>query len=352
MRKVSLIFLVLTFLAAMVGTASAATYYLRAESYTMNMPDGTTVTMWGFAQDTGFEVGDGVLSVPGPVLTVPPGDASLTIYLENNLPVPISIIIPGQSTILAPVTFTDGQGRERVRSFTTETPANNTTAGEYTWTGLKPGTFLYQSGTHPAVQVQMGLYGAMTKVDVAGQAYDGSTTYDKEVVLLYSEVDPALHSAVATGNYGPGLAMTSTIDYHPKYFLVTGSNSISGEITVLTGDRVLVRFLNAGLMTRVPVLLGSYLQLIARDGNLATYFQDRYSLRLTAGKTMDAIILATANETLYVSDRRSYVSLGATSNVALLSASNNNSAVGVLASSLTASQNQASTGSGGGCFIS
>ena len=351
MRKVSLIFLVLAFLAAMVGTASAVTYNLRAESFTMTMPDTSVVTMWGFALDAGAP------SVPGPVLTVLPGDSNLTINLQNNLAVPISIIIPGQATTLTPVTFIDGQFRERVRSFTHQTDAG--AAEVYSWTGLRPGAYLYQSGTHPAVQVQMGLYGAMIKDAATNQAYGGTTGYTKEVVLLYSEVDPALHSAVANNQYGPGLAMTSTVDYSPKYFLVNGDpDSISGTIPVVTNDRVLVRFLNAGLMTRFPVLLGSYLKLIARDGYLINYFQDQYSVRLVAGKTVDAIIEATANKTLSVSDRRAYVSLSATSNVALLSVSNNNSAVGVLAlssptaSQKTTSQNQAGTGSGGGCFIS
>ena len=33
---------------------------------------------------------------------------------------------------------------------------------------IAPGTYLYHSGTHPAVQVQMGLYGALTKNAVDG----------------------------------------------------------------------------------------------------------------------------------------------------------------------------------------
>ena len=40
--------------------------------------------------------------------------------------------------------------------------------------------------------------------------------------MLFSEVDPMLHNAVATGNYGPGQAVTSTMDYDPKYFLLNG----------------------------------------------------------------------------------------------------------------------------------
>ncbi|MHC4868050.1 MAG: hypothetical protein ACYTEX_28595, partial [Planctomycetota bacterium] len=146
--------------AMLAGSATGAEYYLRAEAFTKNLPDSSgvgtvAVPMWGFAQDDSFAgVELQAVSVPGPRLTVPPGDTTLTIHLDNNLSVPISIMIPGQMVGKTPVFFTDGQGRQRVYSFTHETPAGNTTMVDYTWTGLKAGTYLYLSGTHPAVQVQ------------------------------------------------------------------------------------------------------------------------------------------------------------------------------------------------------
>jgi hypothetical protein len=41
-------------------------------------------------------------------------------------------------------------------------------------------------------------------------------------LLFFSEIDPVLHDAVASGNYGEGKAVTSTINYRPRYFLVNG----------------------------------------------------------------------------------------------------------------------------------
>ena len=41
--------------------------------------------------------------------------------------------------------------------------------GIYSWTNMKPGTYLYQSGTHPQVQVQMGLYGGVKKDFATGR---------------------------------------------------------------------------------------------------------------------------------------------------------------------------------------
>ena len=72
----------------------------------------------------------------------------------------------------------------------------------------------------------------------------------------------------------PGLAMTSTVDYAPKYFLVNGQAeyTMTGVVpTIAVGSRVLVRFLNAGLLTRIPELLGASMTLLSEDGNLSPY---------------------------------------------------------------------------------
>src|SRR5512139_1053391 len=147
------------------GSAAAATYDLVAMPFVKAMPDGTSVTMWGYAVDGTAPVP----TAPGPALVVPAGDTSLTVNLRNTLPEPASIVIPGQAmptdalgAALAPVKQdTDGSGRQRMRSFTAEAAAAGGTQS-YSWNNLKPGTYLYHSGTHPQVQVQMGLYGAMT----------------------------------------------------------------------------------------------------------------------------------------------------------------------------------------------
>ena len=208
---------------------------------------------------------DGTWTSPGPMLTVPPADTTLILHLKNNLPEPVSLVIPGQMATMTPVFFTDAQGRSRVRAFAAEAAANGGKA-TYNWINFKPGTYLYQSGSHVAVQVQMGLFGGVKKDAAANQAYTG-IAYDNEGILFLSEIDPALHAAVAGGTYGPNLAMTSTIDYAPKYFLVNGQAeyTMTGVVpTIAVGSRVLVRFLNAGLLTRIPELLGASMTLLQR----------------------------------------------------------------------------------------
>ena len=298
---------------AMASTAPGAEYFLRADTTTKIMPGGQTVVMWGFALDSAFGAEDGQVTVPGPPLTVPPNQRNLIINLDNNLPVPISIVIPGQITTMTPIKFIDTKGRQRIRSFTHETPPNNTEPVVYKWKGIREGTYLYHSGSHPAVQVQMGLYGCLKKdvekpkkIDALGITY-ADVLYDAEVVLCFSEIDPAFHNAVATGNYGPGKAMTSTIDYQPKYFLVNGQPYSSGLLPLPAGnpnDRVLIRFVNAGLETHVPVLQDFYMKVVAEDGYKYQYAKEQYSLILPAQKTKDVIIIPAAAGTYPIYDRR------------------------------------------------
>ncbi len=289
------------------GTAAAVDVYLRAEALSVDMPHPSGVgvvpiAMWGFARDDAFEGAELELAaVPGPQITVPSGDTTLTIHLDNNLTVPISIQIRGQQATMTPVFMADpdGTGRPRVRSFTHETPAGNAAEVTYTWTGMKPGTYLYRSATHVQVQVQMGLYGAaIVESATAGQAYDDpSSAYDHQVVLLYSEIDPALHAAVDSGDYvpfgDPESQMTSTIHYKPKYFLINGAPYTAATAPLAAGsdgDRVLLRFLNAGLRVDSPTLLNGSLSVLAEDGQMYSAARKHHTLGLPPGQTRDAIV--------------------------------------------------------------
>ncbi len=313
--------LALIFIFGLSGISSGAEFWLRAETLTKTMPDANVITMWGFAQCTnGTYASCGPATVPGPRLTVPTGDTVLTINLRNNLTglmvEPVSLVIPGllPATAMTPVKFTDSEGRQRVKSFTPETPADNATTITYSWT-MKPGTYLYESGSHPAVQIQMGLYGAVTRNAAAGQAYGPSTAYNTEALLLFSEIDPLLHGHVAAGTYGtpPPTGITSTVDYEPKYFLINGEPFTPAAIHIpsgTAGQSLLLRFLSAGLKHRVPTIYGMNLSLVAEDGNLYPYPKAQYSLLLSPGKTMDALVTPDRGGEYPVYDRR----LGLTNN--------------------------------------
>ncbi len=281
-------FVVLAALAVAATTAHSAETVidLRAAATTVTMPDGVVVTMWGYA------LGAGAVTVPGPAITVPPGD-TLRINLTNNLTENVSVMIPGQpmpldGTSSSPQVVRNPDGR--MRSFTHETAPGQTAA--YVWPSLKTGSYLYQSATHPAVQLQMGLYGALAHDQASGSAYTG-VPYDRSVTLVYSEIDPALHAAVRDGVYGTA-AYPSTINYKPEYFLINGapySATPPAFPTATTGQRVLLRLMNAGLQTHAPTLLGLYASLVAEDGNLYPHTLDQYCVMLPAGKTIDALVV-------------------------------------------------------------
>ncbi|OFV79498.1 MAG: hypothetical protein A2Y78_06360 [Acidobacteria bacterium RBG_13_68_16] len=299
--------LALAVAAAMASPSFAATYGLSAGTATITVA-GQNVPVWGFVCTSTTVVGAcpslGTVTVPGPVLVVPPGE-DLIINLTNNLPEPVSIIIPGQalpavSGGIAQGAITDTQGRQRLTSFTGQAAASGGTA-TFTWTGPSPGTYLYQSGSHVTQQVQMGLYGAVTKDAAAGQAYPG-VPYDAQVILLYSEIDRALHDPLALP--------ANAINYKPSYFLVNGQPFAAGDppvASVTSDQRVLLRFLNAGLNTHVPALQGAYMSMVAEDGKPYPYPREQYSVLLAAGKTQDAIFNPTAG-TFAVWDRSLHLS--------------------------------------------
>ena len=334
------------------------------------------------------------------VITVPIAAAgtatSLTINLANNLSftptgataantIPTSIVIMGQvggglgvSRTTAPSPdHTDAQGcvswfiaglppgtpcttttpissppvqGPRVQSFGTEVAAAGATlvapqvasGSALTWTNLRPGTYLLESGTHPSIQVPMGLIGMLVVTTASsgtaagtGTAYPGSgtgttavpaVTYNAELPLEFSEIDPAQNKAVNTavntagfsetnvwsglpgrcGNPSSGAAFNTccppAVNYTPFYYLINGRafdkthpaasvfaayagipGATTAPVTTGIAGTILARLVNAGLRLHVPSIVNplttgfngsgsataavSGFTLIAEDGN-------------------------------------------------------------------------------------
>ncbi|HBA85937.1 MAG TPA: hypothetical protein DCZ95_17780 [Verrucomicrobia bacterium] len=262
------------------------TVNLRAETFTktLTLPGGgvTNVLMWGFAQDAGAP------TAPGPAITVPPGETELVINLVNNLSDPISIVIPGQEGFERDAphsTFTDLEGRTRARSFVKETLGGGGT-GTYRWTGLRPGTYLYHSGSHAALQVQMGLYGLLKQDAVAGQAY--GIPYASETSWIFGEIDFDVHDAVQAGTYGT--TVKSMIHSIPEIYLLNGEPFQVGELALVAGQTQLLRLINACFDERIPILNGQYATLIAEDGRAYPYPKQENAINLPSLKTRDALL--------------------------------------------------------------
>ena len=112
------------------------------------------IYMWGLSE------GQNRFQHPSPVLCVNEGQ-TVTVVLQNTLKEATSLIFPGQENVLAnglPVQPQfDANGNLVSLAQTAAALSGSVT---YTFTATRPGTFLYQSGTDQAKQVNMGLFGA------------------------------------------------------------------------------------------------------------------------------------------------------------------------------------------------
>ncbi len=196
-------------------TNASATFTLTAKEGLASMTDGNVIYMWSYAE------GLDDFQFPGPVLCVNEGD-TVTIVLHNTLREDTSLVFPGQDSVLANGLPSQPQfdGLGTMTSMAPVAAANGGSA-TYSFIANKPGTFLYESGTNPGIQVQMGLYGTIVVRPALGLNYaynDPGSEFNPETeyLMLLSEIDPILHKAVERGE---------TFDlsqYHPRYFLING----------------------------------------------------------------------------------------------------------------------------------
>lgn len=243
----------------------------------VSMPDGASVYMWTYADATD----GGIFQSPGPTLCVTEGDL-VTVNLTNTLPEPVSLIFPGQVDVNA--------AGGSAGLFTSEAPADaGATRVTYTFTAGEAGTFLYESGTNPHIQVQMGLFGALIVRPAMGAdfAYNDTRTQfnpAREFLLVYHEIDPVMHRAVARGQ---SYDVTKT---HHEYFTLNGrafpDTTAANGVTWLPGQPygglvriepydetanplpALVRYVNAGMLAHPIHPHGNNFRVIARDGAL------------------------------------------------------------------------------------
>jgi hypothetical protein len=361
---------------------------LTAGPSSLTLPDGNSVPMWGYSCGALVQGSMATCASLNPnaavgtwspvVITVPTTAGGLRINLTNNLSftganIPTSIMIVGQiggglgdksqrTTDASPnhtgqgvtwptantgATFTPPTQPDRVRSFGTEATVGSP-AAQLTWSSLRPGTYLLESGTHPSIQGPMGLYGilvvtsAPASAGTNGTAYPG-VTYSSELPVLFSEIDPVQNNLVSkavntsgftetrvwdghTGQCGdPNAAVgvvntcyPPAVNYTPTYFMINGVGfskanapaslfaATAGTATtgISASGNVLVRLVNAGLRMHVPSIVGATttpannvagtspgMSLVAEDGNPLPGAQKVQSeVFMAAGKTYDVMI--------------------------------------------------------------
>lgn len=270
-RALLVVALVAAGLAVTGGQASAAPVAIElcAKEGTLALPGPTSVPIWGFGSPTTpGDCSTATAGLPGPVLSVDEGD-TVTLTVTNALSAGhvLSMEIPGIHLDPGPLEAASG------------------TSVTLTFTASDPGTYLYQSGGDEGRQLAMGLYGALVvRSNTANQAYDNApaTAYDVQRVLVLSAVDPDFNNAPDT---------TQMHGYHATYWLINGqSYPDTPAITVPEGQRLLLRYVNAGYDQTAMTLLGTHENVVARDAHQVPSPFDAASETIPAGATEDAIM--------------------------------------------------------------
>lgn len=285
------------------NTAQPRSFDLYTGEGHISAADGNQIYMWGYTEDAGKP-----MQYPGPTLKMRVGE-TIQITLHNRLPVSTSLLFPGQ------VMSSGGAANNGLEVLAaTAGAAGSLRAGNpgdvqtYVFTASQPGTYLYQSGTNPSLQTEMGMVGAIVvyPADANGglkNAYGHpGTAFDRENLQLVSEMDSRLHaqvderlSALRAANSG---CLTGTIALQgctaqiqvdlsarfPDYWMFNGRTSpdvfarnyaeqlpLQPYNTVPRlhpGEKILLRMVNGGADLHPLHHHGNNSWALARDGRL------------------------------------------------------------------------------------
>ncbi|MDI6693906.1 MAG: multicopper oxidase domain-containing protein [Anaerolineales bacterium] len=241
---------------------------LWATTGTITLPGGASLPIWGYSDSAA-----GAAQLPGPILIAQEGD-QVQVTLHNTL---------GVTTAL----YFDGQAIPPDR---TGIPVGAT--GVYEFTAATPGTFLYEAAPLSGAQQQaaMGLFGALIvrHAGAPGQAYaNPASAFDDEALLVLSEIDPALNNNPLTFDMRR---------YQPKYWLINGKSYPDTEpIVTAAGNRLLLRYINAGQQTHTLAFLGGYQRFLSLAGAELPFYRNLVSEELGPGQSADALVTISAS---------------------------------------------------------
>lgn len=285
---------------AAIDGVTGPTFDLTASPGYIDTPDGGSLLMWGYG------IQGQAMQYPGPTLIVNQGD-TVTINLNNQLPMPVSMVFPGQHGVGI------SGGSPGLLTQESTGPGDVVT---YSFVASHPGTYMYQSGTRPDLQIEMGLVGALI-VRPSGapkQAYEHvATAFDQENLFLLTEVDPEIHFAAEMANTPEQLNAIDTTAHNAVLWFINGRNApdtlagsnqpwmphqpYSSLVRTHPGDIVLLRLIGAGRELHPFHTHGNHVQQIARDGRLLASVagvgpdlaQEDYTIKVLPGATYDAL---------------------------------------------------------------
>lgn len=276
---------------------------------------GKTVPFWGLGTP-GLEAP----ALPGPIINATVGD-TVFVMLYRGMSIPVSLIFPGQRNVFM---RRSTSGWERVRpqyqdgsmiSLTNYLDPDVDAWIWYRFRAQRPGIYLYEAGTNPGIQVQMGIYGVIIirprgysqSSPYYRTAYgaDTGTNYDIERILVLGEIDTVLHDSIVQGlDY-------SILSYSPDYWIINGRSypdtvkddddpslprqPLGSLIQARVGQRVLLRVINAGALNHTLHFGGLIGRVIAGDSfPLASSAVDttyqKTAVTIGSGQSYDIII--------------------------------------------------------------
>jgi manganese oxidase len=331
------------------GTSPTPAFSLIAAAAHISTPDGGSLLFWGFGDASADKP-----QYPGPTLIVNEGD-TVTINLLNNLAEPVSMTFPGLDVTSHEAPLFPLGDRSQLNSVVSEAASNGGTQ-TYTFVASRPGTFYYQSGSNQPIQLRMGLFGAIivrpsqngtsqiindtdyrflrglytlatgttgtgitkTFTQFAYNDGDGSTGYDREFLILTSEMDPAFHSWMEFGG-------TYDISkWKANYWFINGRcgpdtmdmpnvmnlpyQPYNAMPLMHPGEVVLVRYVAMGRDLHPFHTHGNHVRVVATDGRLLSTSTaspsatgtdlswETFTLTQFPGKTFDGTFTWTGRE--------------------------------------------------------
>jgi hypothetical protein len=291
---------------AAIDGVTGQVFNFTAKPAIISTPDGDSLLVWGYALD------GGEMQYPGPTLIVNQGD-EITINLTNALGVPdmpVSLVFPGQEGVSASG-GTQGVLTRESDGVVDASDENGTDTVTYTFTASHAGTYLYNSGTRPELQIEMGLLGAIiVRPAASNQAYNHpDTAFDQEYLFLLTEMDPMVH-------YYASLELYDAIDNSEHKSVLWFINGRNGPDTMADayaswlpnqpynilprthpGETVLARVIGAGRDLHPFHFHGNHVTLIGRDGRMLEsapgegpdLAQVNFTLQAVPGSTYDAL---------------------------------------------------------------
>ncbi|MDL5054993.1 multicopper oxidase domain-containing protein [Oscillatoria laete-virens NRMC-F 0139] len=207
-------------------------FQITARPVLWNILEDVTVTAWTYNG-----------TVPGPMIRVTEGDRVRVVF-TNELPEATTVHFHGNTLTNA----MDGVPN------VTQNPVEPGETFVYEFTASPSGTFWYHSHLNTDTQIGLGLYAPL----IIDPAQPETTLPDVDVTLMLSEW------RVVDGLTYPSMPMAGA---EPNYFTINGRAFPATEpINVQVGQRVRIRFINAGQFVHPMHTHGTSFQIVATDG--------------------------------------------------------------------------------------